>query len=56
MSMNLLSVDNLSVTLRENKQKLVRNVSFSVSSGGKLTLLGQSGSGKTMSCGQFSAC
>jgi len=50
MSMNLLSVDNLSVTLRENKQKLVRNVSFSVSSGGKLTLLGQSGSGKTMSC------
>lgn len=50
MSVNLLSVDKLSVTLRENKQKLVRNVSFSIGDGGKLTLLGQSGSGKTMSC------
>lgn len=50
MSVDLLSVKNLNILHMASKQALVRGLSFSIKNGGKLTLLGQSGSGKTMSC------
>lgn len=46
----LLFVNNLSVALRETGQSLVRNVSLSVREGASLVVLGQSGSGKTLTC------
>ena len=46
----LLTINELSITLRENGQPLVRNVSFSVREGASLVILGQSGSGKTLTC------
>jgi len=46
----MLTVKNLTIILKENKQPLVRNVNFSVQEGASLVILGQSGSGKTLTC------
>ena len=48
----LLKVENLSVEARANKSsiKLVDNISFSLKEGECLGILGESGSGKSMTC------
>ncbi len=46
----LLHAENLNIMLRDTKQRLVNGISFSLAEGRRLTLLGQSGSGKTMTC------
>ena len=46
----LLNVDDLSIALRKNGQPLVQNISFSLEKGSSLVILGQSGSGKTLTC------
>ncbi|MDC7239747.1 MAG: ABC transporter ATP-binding protein [Spirochaetales bacterium] len=48
--MNDLSVENLSIRCRRNGRIIVRDLSFSVASGECLGILGESGSGKSMSC------
>lgn len=50
MNETLLSVEKLNIQHVESGQTLVQEVSFSVAQGGRMTMLGQSGSGKTMSC------
>jgi nickel transport system ATP-binding protein len=46
----LIKADNLSVQLKKTRIFLVKDVSFSISPGESLVILGQSGSGKTMTC------
>ena len=46
----LLNIDDLFITLRKNGEPLVQNISFSLQKGSSLVILGQSGSGKTMTC------
>jgi nickel transport system ATP-binding protein len=46
----LLNVDDLSITLRKNGETLVQSISFSLKKGSSLVILGQSGSGKTLTC------
>lgn len=46
----LLSVNDLSITLRKNDEKLIQDISFSLQKGHSLVILGQSGSGKTLTC------
>lgn len=46
----LLEVKNLKITLKHEKRMLVKGVSFSIAEGSSLTVLGQSGCGKTMTC------
>ena len=46
----LLTVNDLSVVLRKTGQLLVQNISLSVHEGKSLVILGQSGSGKTLTC------
>ena len=46
----LLNVDDLSITLCKNGETLVQNISFSLQKGSSLVILGQSGSGKTLTC------
>lgn len=46
----LLHVKNLSIMLRKEKRILVDEISFSVEEGNALVILGESGSGKTMTC------
>ena len=50
MSGPLLEVERLTVVYKETKKTLVRNISFPLNPGEVLTILGQSGSGKTMTC------
>ena len=50
MSGPLLEVERLTVVHKETKKTLVRNISFPLNPGEVLTILGQSGSGKTMTC------
>ena len=46
----IIKVEGLSVQHKKTRQVIVKDVSFSISSGASLVLLGQSGSGKTMTC------
>lgn len=46
----LFTVKNLSVLLKRNGEPIVRNVNLSIEEGKSLIVLGQSGSGKTMTC------
>ena len=46
----LLTVKNLAVTHKKSDSTLVSDVSFSLGAGQSLVILGQSGSGKTMTC------
>lgn len=46
----LLSVEHLTVTLRETGQPLVNNLSFAIDENESLMILGQSGCGKTLTC------
>ena len=46
----LLNVDGLSITLCKNGETLIQNISFSLQKGSSLVILGQSGSGKTLTC------
>lgn len=46
----LLNVEHLKVELKKTGEELVHDISFSVDAGGSLVILGQSGSGKTMTC------
>ncbi len=48
--MSELNVNGLSVYLRDSGAALVKNLSFTLRGGSSLTLLGQSGCGKTMTC------
>ncbi len=50
MSKKLLQVERLTIALKSPHQELVRSISFSLEEAGAITLLGQSGSGKTMIC------
>ena len=43
----LLTVNELSVFVRETGEPIVRNASFSLEKGKSLVILGQSGNGKT---------
>ena len=45
-----LMIDHLSINLRSGTDNLVSEISFAVKEGESLILLGQSGSGKTMTC------
>lgn len=45
-----LSLEHLSISLRESKTTLVSDLSFRLAAGESMILLGQSGSGKTMTC------
>jgi oligopeptide/dipeptide ABC transporter ATP-binding protein len=44
----LLVVENLSVTVRNSREKLIRNLNFSISQGEIFGLVGESGSGKSL--------
>ncbi len=46
----LLTIDNLYITLKKTGETLLRNISFSLQKGNSLVVLGQSGSGKTLTC------
>lgn len=46
----LLEVENLSIRLARQKQHLVRNTSFTLYEGTALAIIGESGSGKTLTC------
>ena len=46
----ILQVDNLTIALKESHEILVNDLCFSLKQADNLTLLGQSGSGKTLSC------
>lgn len=50
MNETLLQVERLTIKLKNQNQELVRDISFSLEEAGTITLLGQSGSGKTMTC------
>ena len=50
MSKKLLQVEHLSIALKNPYQDLVKDISFSLEEEGAVILLGQSGSGKTMTC------
>lgn len=50
MSKKLLQVEGLTIKLKHQNQELVRDISFSLAEADTITLLGQSGSGKTMTC------
>lgn len=45
-----LIIDHLSINLRSGTDNLVSEISFAIKEGESLSLLGQSGSGKTMTC------
>ena len=45
-----LIIDHLSINLRSGTDNLVSEISFAIKEGESLILLGQSGSGKTMTC------
>ena len=45
-----LIIDHLSIKLRSGSDNLVSEISFAIKEGESLILLGQSGSGKTMTC------
>lgn len=46
----LLAVEHLSIMLKKSQKALVKDIEFSIDSGESLVILGQSGSGKTMTC------
>ena len=46
----LLNIDGLSITLKKTREALLQNISFSLKKGHSLVVLGQSGSGKTLTC------
>ena len=48
--MSSLIIDYLSIKLRSGTDNLVSEISFAIKEGESLILLGQSGSGKTMTC------
>ena len=50
MSKKLLQVEQLSIALKNPHQQLVRDINISLEEAGAAVLLGQSGSGKTMTC------
>ena len=50
MSKELLQVEHVTISLKNQHQVLVKNISFSLEKAGAITLLGQSGSGKTTIC------
>lgn len=50
MSKELLRVEHLTISLKNQQQMLVKDISFALEEAGAITLLGQSGSGKTMTC------
>ena len=52
----MLTVTNLSIRTKQTKETLVRSVSFSVKSGEALGLIGESGSGKSMTSKAFLSC
>ncbi|MCG8403492.1 MAG: ABC transporter ATP-binding protein [Firmicutes bacterium] len=47
---NILEVKNLNIKLLKNQKHLVRDVSFAVGKGKVLGIIGESGSGKTLTC------
>ncbi len=50
MSKKLLQIKHLSIALKSSHQQLVRDISLSLEEANAAILLGQSGSGKTMTC------
>ena len=50
MNKKLLQVEQLSIALKNPHQQLVRDINISLEEAGATVLLGQSGSGKTMTC------
>ena len=50
MNEKLLQVEHLAIMLKNTHQELVKGISFSLEEAEAMILLGQSGSGKTMTC------
>jgi len=46
----LLEIKDLSITLKKESRRIVKGLNFDLDAGCSLTLLGQSGSGKTLTC------
>ena len=46
----LLHIEDLSIALRKSGEPLIQNISLSLQNGHSLVVLGQSGSGKTLTC------
>src|SRR3712207_8604192 len=46
----ILEVRNLSIIHKKTKQRLVNNINFDLKKGGILGIIGESGSGKTLTC------
>lgn len=46
----LLKINNLKIILKKDKRTIVKSISFSIAAGSSMTILGQSGCGKTMTC------
>lgn len=47
---DLLKIEDLSISIRKSSKAIISNVNLSLKAGEALVLLGQSGSGKTMTC------
>jgi len=47
---NLLEIQNLSISLRQKNSPIVKGISFSIRGGQVLGIIGESGSGKSMTC------
>ena len=48
--MNILEVKNLEVILKKNNKKIIKNISFSIEKNSCVGILGESGSGKSITC------
>ncbi len=47
---DILTINNLSILLRKNQSQIVKNISFNLEAGKILGIIGESGSGKTLTC------
>ena len=48
--MNILEVKNLEVILKKNNKKIIKNINFSIEKNSCVGILGESGSGKSITC------
>ena len=48
--MDILEVKNLEVILKKNNKEIIKNISFSIGKNSCVGILGESGSGKSVTC------